>query len=93
MIKLGHIDGGFRKCVGDKIEVLVTGLVIESVTPSISDWLYVIYHHDKFCHPHPKIDANFNLPTSRCHQYFDRELNFLQEIRSKISVALSIAYK
>ena len=52
MIKLGHIDGGFRKCVGDKIEVLVTGLVIESVTPSISDWLYVIYHHDKFCHPY-----------------------------------------
>ena len=75
MIKLGHIDGGFRKCVGDKIEVLVTGLVIESVTPSISDWLYVIYHHDKFCHPHPNIDAN------------------LLEIRSKISVALAIAYK
>ena len=69
MIKLGHIDVGFRKCVGDKIEVLVTGLVIASVTPSISDWLY-----DKCCHPHPKIDAN------------------LQEIRSKISVALAIAY-
>ena len=35
------------------------------------------YHHDKFCHPYPKIDANSNLPTSRCHQYFDSELDFI----------------